>query len=96
MKNSKLTYGQMCKQIRKSLNITQETMSKKLGISRGYVSEIETEAKFPSIGIRMELKTLHLRHCAFKKPQPLVEVMTPKETNKSLFQRIVEFFKGLF
>lgn len=92
MKFQTLTYGQMCKEIRKSLNITQETMSKKLGISRGYVSEIETGAKFPSIGIRMELKTLHLRHCAFKKTQPLVEVMTPEQP-KSLFQRIVEWFR---
>lgn len=92
MKFQTLTYGQMCKEIRKSLNITQETMSKKLGISRGYVSEIETGAKFPSIRIRMELRTLHFQHCVFRKPKPLVEVMTPEQP-KSLFQRIVEWFR---
>lgn len=89
-------YGKMSKEIRKSLNITQEKMSKKLGISRGYLSEIETGGKTPSLRLRMELRTMHLQYCAFKKPQPLVEVMTPKETKKSLFQRIIEFFKRLF
>lgn len=86
-------YGEMSKEIRKSLNITQERMSKKLGISRGYLSEIEIGAKFPSVRLRVKLKTLHLRHCAIRKPEPLVEVMMPKQPRKSLFQRIVEWFR---
>lgn len=86
-------YGEMCKEIRKSLNITQERLSKKLGISRGYVSEIETGAKFPSVVIRIKIKTLHLEHCAFKKPKPLVEVMTPTQPKKSWIKTILEWLK---
>ncbi len=89
-------YGQMSKEIRKTLNITQDKLSKKLGISRGYLSEIEIGSKFPSVRLRVEIRTLHLQHCAFRKPQPLVEVMTPKETKKSLFKRIIDFFKRVF
>lgn len=86
-------YGKMSKEIRKSLNITQERLSKKLGISRGYLSEIETGVKFPSVRLRIEIKALHLQHCAFRKPKPLVEVMMPEQPRKSLFQRITRWFR---
>lgn len=86
-------YGKMSKEIRKSLNITQERLSKKLGISRGYLSEIETGVKIPSVRLRIEIRTLHLQHCAFKKPKPLVEVMTPTQPKKSLIKTILGWFK---
>lgn len=88
------TYGEMSKEIRKSLNITQERLSKKLGISRGYVSEIETGVKYPSVGIRIKIRTLHLEHCAFRKPRPLVEIMTPEKPKRSWLMRLVNLFKG--
>ena len=86
-------YGEMSKEIRKNLNITQERLSKKLGISRGYLSEIETGVKIPSVRLRMELRTMYLQHCAFKKPKPLVEVMTPVQPKKSLIKTILGWFK---
>ena len=86
-------YGRMSKEIRKSLNITQERLSKKLGISRGYLSEIETGVKIPAVGVRIKIKTLHLEHCAFRKPKPLVEVMMPEQQRKSLIQRIMEWLR---
>ena len=90
MENS---YGQMSKEIRKSLNVTQKTLAKKLSISRSYLSEIETGAKIPSVRLRVEIRTLHLQHCAFRKPKALVEVMMPDQPKKSLLQRVVKWFR---
>ncbi len=93
MRHEKLTHGKMSKEIRKSLNITQERLSKKLGISRGYLSEIENEIKIPSVRLRIEIKTMYLQHCAFRKPKPLVEIMTPEKPKSSWLMRLIRLFK---
>lgn len=96
MNYAQLTYGKMLKQIRKYRNITQKTLAEELGITRGYVSEIETGAKQPGFALRVQIRSMHLTHCLFKKPEPLVEVMTSENSKKSLFKRVVEFLKKVF
>ena len=85
--------GKMSKKIRERLNISQRKLAEKLNITRGYLSVIETGSKKPSFRLCMKIRMLYMKHCLFNKPRPLVEVMTPEQTKKSLFQRIMEWFK---
>lgn len=90
MEYGNFTYGKMLKEVRGSLNISQKTMAKKLNISRGYVSEIETGAKKPSFQLCVKIRSLHLKHCLFIKPEPLVDVMKPK---LSWIKRLIGWIK---
>ena len=92
MQNKDFTHGRMLKEIRRNLNISQKKLSEKLGISRGYVSEIETGNRRPSLKLRIRIKTMYVTHCIFTEPKPLVEVMTPEKPKLSWFKRLLHLF----
>ena len=93
MKYEILNAGKMSKRIRERLNISQKKLAEELGIARGYLSVIETGSKKPSFRLCMKIRMLYMKHCLFNKPKPLVEVMTPEQSKKPLFQRIIGWFK---
>lgn len=52
----KISLGDRIKQLRKSQNLTQQAFAKALGISAGYVSEIEQGNKMPGSEVLLSLK----------------------------------------
>ncbi|MDU0461940.1 helix-turn-helix domain-containing protein [Staphylococcus ureilyticus] len=49
-----MTFGENIKRIRKDMNITQEEMAKRIGISRSYIADIERNRKNISLAVIMK------------------------------------------
>lgn len=49
-----MTFGENIKRIRKDMNITQEEMAKRIGISQSYMADIERNRKNISLAVIMK------------------------------------------
>lgn len=49
-----MTFGENIKRIRKDMNITQEEMAKRIGISQSYIADIERNRKNISLAVIMK------------------------------------------
>lgn len=81
--------GKKLKEIRFELMLSQKEMAKKLGVSRGYICNIEKGVRNPSIPLRTLINYMHLKHCRNKKP--LIEVMTPEQPKQNWLIRMLKW-----
>lgn len=50
-----MTFGENIKRIRKDMNITQEEMAKRIGISQSYIAHIERNRKNISLAVILKI-----------------------------------------
>lgn len=81
--------GKKLKEIRFELMLSQKEMAEKLGVSRGYISNIEKGVRNPSLPTKTIINYMYLKHCHNKKP--LVEVMTPEQPKQNWFMRMLKW-----
>lgn len=83
--------GDKLKDMRRKLKLSQKDVAKELNVSRGYVSNIERGVRKPSIMVKLAIQYLFAKNSY--KPEPRVEFLKVEEPKKSLFQRILGWFK---